>query len=85
MKRSPIHHIPTALLLVLLTGTVAAVSQQPGTQEPPVPGGEDVTVVLEGRLRSQFRLAIPEFDGLAILGPELRRAADEILRRLAPR
>ena len=61
---------------------MAAVSQQPGAQEPPVPGGEDVTVVLEGRLRSQFRLAIPEFDGLALLGPELRRAADEIDRTL---
>jgi TolB protein len=78
MKRSPIRHITTALLLVTLTGAVAAVSQQPGAQEPPVPGGEDVTVVLEGRLRSQFRLAIPEFDGLTMLSPNLRRAADEI-------
>ena len=39
MKRSPIRHIPTAVLLVLLTGAMAAVSQQPGAQEPPVPGG----------------------------------------------
>ncbi|MGB6639243.1 MAG: hypothetical protein WBG67_00560, partial [Thermoanaerobaculia bacterium] len=65
MKRSPIRDIPTAVLLVLVTGAIAAVSQPSGAQEPPVPGGEDVTVVLEGRLRSQFRLAIPQFDGLA--------------------
>jgi TolB protein len=77
MKRSPIRHLPNAVLMVLLTGTVAAVSQQPGAQEPPVPGGGDVTVVLEGRLRSQFRLAIPEFKGMATLPSELRSAADE--------
>jgi TolB protein len=76
--------LTTKQVLVAMLCTVPMLGLWPpgpaSAQQPPA--GElaepDVTVVLEGRQRSRFRLAMPEFDSRGYLPPEIAAAAREL-------
>ena len=65
------------LLTLCLLGAVpgSAFSQQPPTGDDQLSDPE-VSVVLEGRQRSRFRLAMPAVEREGALGPQVREAAD---------
>ena len=67
-------------LLALLSGAGEITAQQlPETTGPEDP---EVTVTLEGRQRSRFRMAMPAMEGIELLTPELARAARELEKTL---
>jgi hypothetical protein len=73
------------LLVLLAIGSVSgsAFSQQPPTSDDQLTDPE-VSVVLEGRQRSRFRMAMPAVERQGALGPQVRDAADlleQTLRR----
>lgn len=65
------------LLVLLIVGSVSAsaLPQQPPTTDDELTDPE-VNVVLEGRQRSRFRMAMPAVQREGALGPQVREAAD---------
>ena len=81
MRRIQWNFNPSILLLAFFAGSLLAlVSRAQDLPDATGPGDPEVTVTLEGRQRSRFRLAVPAFQGIDRLSPELARAAKDLER-----
>jgi len=79
MSRIPRIHNSLLIVLGLLTCLANPVSSR-AQVEPEGSGLSDpeVTLTLEGRMRSRLRLAMPAMEGVHLLSPELARAARDL-------
>lgn len=83
MSRYPRNFNMILVLLGLLTGLAAPAAIS--AQDVPDPSGlsdPEVTLTLEGRMRSRMRLAMPAMDGIDSLSPDLAQAARELEQTL---
>ncbi len=82
MKRYHLNSFCGLLLILILGSAVPATAQEPSTPPPGTPSGEDATLILDGKARSQVRLAFPAAELDPSLSGDFRYAAQEIEQTL---